>query len=154
MSQMVEVLSVFFAGMLAGEEFVVRYGVHPALRCLEERVQIRARQSLIRRLRVLVPVIFALTAVTGVVALILGGSAAGAGFRWAGVVALLGWVAVTVVGTVPINKGALDWRPEAPPANWRMLVERWERLDVVRASAAILSFVFVLTAMATQLIGG
>lgn len=32
-----EFVSLFLAGLLAGEELVVRYGVHPSLAILDER---------------------------------------------------------------------------------------------------------------------
>lgn len=83
----------------------------------------------------------------------MSGSEPGFGFRLAGVLALLIFILTTLIGTVPINKGALAWNPDAPPRNWKLLVRRWERLDVVRSSAAILAFVFFLTAVALQLVG-
>ena len=147
---LIRFLCVFLAGILAGEELVVRYGVHPALGALDAPSQIRARQALIIRLRVLVPAIFLLTAASAIAVLILDGSGAGFAFRCAAVAALLCWILVTAIGTVPINKGTLDWRPEAPPANWRALVTRWERLDVIRSSAAVLAFAFLLTAAGLQ----
>ncbi len=142
----ISLLSVFLAGILAGEEVVVRYGVHPSLATLDERSQIQARQGLIRTLRVQVPSVFAATAVSAVAALILDGADDGLGFRVAGVLALLAWILVTAIGTVPINKGALEWQPDAPPANWRALVGRWEQLDVIRSCMAMLAFAFLLIA--------
>ncbi|MDB4865947.1 MAG: hypothetical protein JWR03_280 [Cohnella sp.] len=149
----IEFVSLFLTGILAGEEFVVRYGVHVSLANLDEQSQIRVRQALILRLRVLVPAMFLPTAVSGVAVLILNGSGPGFGFRCAGVLALLIFILTTIIGTVPINKGALAWRPDAPPSNWKQLVIRWERLDVVRSSVAILAFAFFLTAAALQLAG-
>lgn len=149
----IEFVSIFLAGILAGEEFVVRYGVHVSLAKLDEPSQIRVRQVLILKLRLLVPAIFLPTAISGVAVLIMSGSEPGFGFRWAGVLALLIFILTTLIGTVPINKGALAWNPDAPPRNWKLLVRRWERLDVVRSSAAILAFVFFLTAVALQLVG-
>lgn len=149
----IEFVSIFLGGILAGEEFVVRYGVHVSLAKLDEPSQIRVRQALILKLRLLVPAIFLPTAISGVAVLIMSGSEPGFGFRWAGVLALLIFILTTLIGTVPINKGALAWNPDAPPRNWKLLVRRWERLDVVRSSAAILAFVFFLTAVALQLVG-
>ncbi|WP_063565807.1 DUF1772 domain-containing protein [Paenibacillus sp. O199] len=149
----IEFVSIFLGGILAGEEFVVRYGVHVSLAKLDEPSQIRVRQALILKLRLLVPAIFLPTAISGVAVLIMSGSEPGFGFRLAGVLALLIFILTTLIGTVPINKGALAWNPDAPPRNWKQLVRRWERLDVVRSSAAILAFVFFLTAVALQLVG-
>jgi hypothetical protein len=46
------------AGTLAGEEFVIRYGVRAPVASLDPQLEIRLRQALIRRLHVLVPAIF------------------------------------------------------------------------------------------------
>jgi hypothetical protein len=102
---------------------------------------------------VLVPVLFVLTAASGIAILTLGGSGSGFGFRCAGVIALLTFSLITFLGTVPINKGALAWRLDAPPSNWRALVSRWERLDIARCWAAVLAFTFFLTAAAVQMSG-
>jgi uncharacterized membrane protein len=57
----------------------------------------------------------------------------------------------TFFGTVPINAAALGWSPEAPPANWKAQVDRWERLNTVRAWAALVAFACFLTAAAIRL---
>jgi uncharacterized membrane protein len=56
----------------------------------------------------------------------------------------------TFIGTVPINEALLTWRPDAPPENWKTIIKRWERLDMVRAWAAITAFACFLTAVASQ----
>lgn len=149
----IQFISLLLAGILAGEEFVVRYGVHVSLANLDEQSQIRVRQSLILKLRVLVPAIFLPTAISGVAVLFLNVTGPSFGFQCAGVLALLVFIMTTLIGTVPINKGALDWQPDAPPSNWKQLINRWERLDVIRSSAAILAFASFLTAVALQLAG-
>ena len=111
----IEFAALFLAGLLAGEEFVVRYGVRGPLAALDDRAHIEFRQGLIRTLRVLVPAIFGPALAAGVAAAIAAGAGPGVALRWAGVLALLGWALVTLFGTVPINSGALDWRPAAPP---------------------------------------
>lgn len=146
----IEFISLFLAGILAGEELVIRYGVHMSLAGLDDQSQIKVRQALILKLRVLVPAIFLPTAVSGVAVLVLSGSEPGLFFRWAGVLALLLFILVTLIGTVPINKGALEWKHDAPPSNWKSLIRRWELLDVVRSSAAVLAFACFLTAVALQ----
>jgi Domain of unknown function (DUF1772) len=141
-----EFVNLFCAGILAGIEFVVRYGIRGSITVLDEQPQIRLRQALIRRLRVAVPIVFASTALSAVAVTIL----AGTGFRYAGLLAVLSWTLVTFVGTVPINKATLTWQPAAPPANWRALVRRWERLDTARWWAAALVFALFLTAAAAS----
>jgi uncharacterized membrane protein len=140
----IEFAALFLTGLLAGEEFVVRYGVRGPLAALDDRAHIEFRQGLIRTLRVLVPAIFGPALAAGVAAAIAAGTGPGVALRWAAVLALLGWALVTLFGTVPINSGALDWRSAAPPADWKALIARWERLDTIRTWAAVLAFALFL----------
>ncbi|WNV88930.1 DUF1772 domain-containing protein [Umezawaea sp. Da 62-37] len=145
-----ELVSLFLLGLLAGEEFVVRYGVHGAMAVLDERGQVLARQGLITRLKVLVPSIMVPAVLTGAAVTILGGTGAGFGFRLAGAAVLLAFVLFTFLGTVPINQRIGDWDADAPPADWRAEFRRWERIDVFRSSAAILAFALFLLAVGVR----
>ena len=140
MDTIIAAASVFLAGLLAGEELIVRYGVHPALVALDDATQVRARQSLIYRLRVLVPVVFFAALAAAVAALVLGGTGAALGFRIAAVAALVVWLGTTFGGTVIVNSAVIEWKPEAPPENWRAMITRWGRIDVVRSTAAVVAF--------------
>jgi hypothetical protein len=137
-------------GVLAGEELVIRFGVRAPVAGLEERPQIQLRQALIRRLRVLVPMIFGLSLLSGAAAAALGGSGVTFGFRCAGLLALVAFISITLIGTVPINKATLTWDADAPPDDWRTLVKRWERLDNARTWAASAAFGLFLAAMALR----
>jgi uncharacterized membrane protein len=141
-------ISLFGAGLLAGEEFVIRYGVRAPLASLDDRSHIRTRQALIRTLRVLVPAIYLPTVVLAITSTVLDGAGSGAAFRSAAVLALLGWISVTVGGTVPINSAAFDWDASAPPADWRARIDRWERLNSVRAWLAIAAFALLIAGIA------
>jgi uncharacterized membrane protein len=136
-------ISVFFAGLLAGEEVVVRFGVRGPLAALPDESHIRLRQGLIRTLRVLVPAIFVPALITAAVAAAADASV----WRWAAVVALGGWATTTFLGTVPINAAALAWSPAAPPPGWQTTISRWERLDSVRTVAAVLAFALTLAGL-------
>jgi len=148
-----ETLGVLLAGLLAGEEFVVRYGVQPAISSLDDRPHILARQALVRRLRVLVPIIMIPTVLVGVAVLVVAGTGDGIGFRWAGVFALVAFVLFSFLGTVPINIQVNDWLVDSPPSDWQATVRRWQRIDVFRSSAAILAFICFLIALAVQVPG-
>jgi hypothetical protein len=137
---LIEFVSLFFAGMLAGEEFIVRYGLSGPLAALDDRPHIRLRQLLIRKLRVIVPILFFAAFLPGIAAMVINGPGPGFGFRCAGVLALFIWILITLIGTAPINKGALTWPPAAPPANWKAKIDLWKRLDTFRAWLAILAF--------------
>jgi hypothetical protein len=143
-----EFIELFCAGLLAGAEFIVCFGVRSTITVLDEQPQVQLRQALIRRLRVLVPALNVPTLLSAVAVTILAGIGEGFGFRCMGLLAVLVWTVTTFLGTVPINKAALTWRPDAPPKDWRAVVSRWERLDKVRFWAAVLAFAFFLTAVA------
>ena len=144
-------INLFFAGMLAGIEFVIHYGLRTPAEILDEQSQLQLRQALVLRLRVLVPAFFVPAAVLGIALTVLNSAAPGFGFRCAGVVAILTWIVIRVIGTVPINSATLTWQPSAPPKNWKALVNHAERFHIVGVWAAILAFAFFLTAVALQL---
>ncbi len=144
-------VNIFFAGMLAGIEFVIHYGLRGPSEMLDEHAQLQLRQALVMRLRVLVPAFFAPTAVLGIALTILNAGAPGFWFRCAAVFAVCTWILIRVVGTVPINSATADWQLSAPPKNWKALVKRAERFHIVGVWAAILAFAFFLTAVALKL---
>jgi len=144
-------VNVFFAGMLAGIEFVIHYGLRGPAEILDEHSQLQFRQALVLRLRVLVPAFFVPAAVLGIALTVLNSAAPGFGFRCAGVVAILTWILIRVIGTVPINSATLTWQPSAPPKNWKALVNHAERFHIVGVWAAVLAFAFFLTAVALKL---
>lgn len=143
----VEFLNLFFAGVLAGEELVICYGVRTVVAALDQQPQIQLRHALIRNMRALVPGTFVLTALSGVAAMSLDGTGAGFVLRCLAALGLLIWVVATLLGTAPINKDTLTWRPDAPPNNWRVLVARRELFDMARCWAAVISFAFMVAAV-------
>ncbi|GHO56796.1 DUF1772 domain-containing protein [Ktedonobacter robiniae] len=145
-------VSLFFAGILAGALFVIDYGVgHAVAAILDEQSQIQVRQTLIRSLRILMPVIFILTILLGVAITVLDGFDQGFAFRLAGLLVVLTSFLLALIGTAPINAAVLTWQPAAPPKNWRTLVSRWQRFDRARTWVAIMAFALFLTATALKL---
>lgn len=144
-------VNIFFAGMLAGIEFVIHYGLRAPAEMLDEPSQLKLRQAMVLRLRVLVPAFFVPTAVSGIAVTVLDGVAPGFWFRCAALLALLTWALIRVVGTVPINSATLTWQPNAPPKNWKALVNHAEQFHIVGVWAAVLAFAFFLTAVALKL---
>jgi uncharacterized membrane protein len=139
-------MNLLCAGLLAGEEFVIRYGVRGPLASLDPEPGIRLRQALIYKLRVLVPAMFGLALLSGIAVALLGGLGSGFDFRCAGLLSLVTFISITLAGTVPINKAALTWNPSAPPEGWQAMIRRWEQLDTLRTWAAIAAFGFFLAA--------
>ena len=152
LTTVLDFVTVFFAGLLAGALFVIDYGVGRAVAAvLDEQAHILVRQALILRLRVLVPAIFVLAILLGIAITVLDGIDPGFAFRLAGLLVVLTSFLLTLLGTAPINSAVFDWQPSAPPKNWRSLISRWERFDRARTWAAVAAFALFLTAMALTL---
>jgi uncharacterized membrane protein len=132
-----EFVNLFCSGLLAGIEFIVFFGVRTSLQVLSAEPQIQIRQVLM--------------AMTGITVVVLRGTAPGFLCRCAGMLAVLTWALVTFAGTVPINEALLTWRPDALPENWRAVIKRWERLDMIRTWAALTAFACLLVAVAMRL---
>ncbi|MEO8527879.1 MAG: DUF1772 domain-containing protein [Pseudolysinimonas sp.] len=142
-----EIVSVVLAGLLAGIEFIVRWGVQPALSALEDRPHLAARQSLIKRLRILVPAIGLPAAILAIVAAIVGTSSDGSLLRWLGAGFLVVFFGIAFGGTVPINIKVDAWSLDAPPADWKDVIRRWQAIDVFRSTAALVAFVLLVVAL-------
>lgn len=145
------IVQLVLVGLLAGEEAIVRWGVQPALRSLPDDAHVRARIALVKRLKVVVPVLMVPAVLASIALLIVAGASDGLAWRIAGAAALLAFVLASFLGTVPINIGVNEWDPARPPADWRAVVVRWERIDVLRSSAAVLSFVLFAIAVGVAL---
>ena len=147
-----DVVSVFFAGLLAGIEFVIHYALRAPSETLDEQAQLQLRQALVLRLRVLVPAFFVPTAVSAIAATALDGAAPGLWLRGAGLLGVLIWIVIRVIGTVPINSATLTWQLSAPPKHWKALVNHAERFHDVGVWAAVLAYACFLTALALKLV--
>ena len=119
---------------------------------LTEWSQLRLRQSLILRLRILVPAFFVPTAFSGAAVAFLDGMGPGFRFRCAGMLALIVWIAVRGIATVRINSATLMWDAEAPPKNWRALVDRAERFHILGVGVSVVAFVSFLMSAVLSLV--
>ena len=128
------------AGLLAGMEFAIHYGLRSPATVLADSAQLQLRQAMVRRLRVLVPAIFAPTLLTGIAATVVAGTLSANWWRGAALLALLIWIVIRVIGTVPINSATMDWSLAAPPADWKAQVDHAERFHTVGVWAAVLAF--------------
>ncbi|WP_336632331.1 MULTISPECIES: anthrone oxygenase family protein [unclassified Microbacterium] len=144
-------VQLVLAGLLAGEELIVRWGIQPAISSLPDDAHVRTRIALVRRLKVVVPILMVPTLLASVALVIAAGGADGFAWRIAGMAAMVVFALSSFLGTVPINMGVNDWDPAAPPANWRHVVTRWERIDVLRSSAAAAGFILFTVALVAQL---
>ena len=146
-----DLVNVFFAGLLAGIEFVIHYGFRTPAETLDERSQLQLRQALVLRLRVMVPAFFVPTAVLGIALTVFNSTAPGFGLRCAGVAAILIWIVIRVIGTVPINSATVAWQLNAPPRNWKELVNHAERFHIIGVWVSVLAFALFLTAAMLKL---
>jgi hypothetical protein len=143
-----EIASVFFAGLLAGMELALHYGVRGPTGVLDDRSLLLLRQALVVRLRVFVPALFLPTTVCAIVGLLLDTAAPGEWLRLAGVLALILWIVIRVVGTVPINSATLTWRVGKPPPDWKARVRHAERFHDVGVWAVVFAFACFLVGVA------
>jgi hypothetical protein len=148
---LLEFVSLFFAGILAGVEIVIHYGLRAPAATLDERAQLALRRALVFRLRVLVPAFFVPAALAAIAVTVVDGGARGFDCRGAALAAIAVWTATRVIGTVGINSATIEWQPSAPPANWRALVDRAERFHIVGVWAAVAAYALLLTAVALRL---
>ncbi len=148
-----EFFNLFCAGILAGMEVAIHFGFTAPAETLDERAQLRLRQALVLRLRVLVPLFFVPTALSAIFVLASDGAAPGLWFRAVAAVALLVWIGIRIVGTVPINSATLEWQLDAPPKNWKALVNHAERFHTLGVAAAVMAFACFLAAVALRLGG-
>ena len=144
-------VNIFFAGILAGIEFVMHYGLRTPVEVLDETSQLQLRQALVLKLRVLVPAFFFPTAISALAVMVLDAAAPGFWYRCIGMLAILIWIAIRIIGTIPINSATLTWQLEAPPRNWKELVNHAERFHIIGVWAVVMAFALFLTAMILKL---
>jgi hypothetical protein len=133
-------MNVFFAGILAGLEIALHYGLHTPVQVLSDDSQLRLRKALVLRLRVLVPAVFVPFALSAIAVAVLERDAPGAWLRYTAILAVLVWVGVRVIGTIPINSATTTWDVGAPPEDWKALVDHAERFHIVGVWAAVVGF--------------
>jgi hypothetical protein len=146
-------LNLLCAGILAGIEIAIHYGLTGPAELLAETPQIRLRQALILRLRWLVPAFFMPTALTAIALMILQYTSSGMLLRMLGTLCVLIWIFVRFIATVRINSATLEWDADAPPKDWKRQITDAERFHIVGTWAAIMIFVlFLIAALASKTI--
>lgn len=138
--------NLFVVGMIAGMEFAIHRGLSRYTAVLNNASQIRLRQVLILRSRIVVPAIFIPAAATGILIVVFDRHASGIWLRIGGMLAVLTWVVIRVLASASINSSVLGWKPANPPDGWRALVSRAERFRITALCAAVMAFVFFAVA--------
>jgi hypothetical protein len=144
-------VNLFFAGILAGMEIVIHYGLRAPTEVLSDQSQLQLRQALVLRLRVLVPAFFVPTALSAIAIAVLEGAAVGLWLRCVGLLATLVWIVIRIIGTVPINSATLTWELAAPPKDWKAQVARAERFHDIGVWVMVLSYACFLATTAVSL---
>lgn len=139
-------VSLLLAGVLAGFEIGIHYGLGAPPASVPEDAQILLRQTMVLRLRVLAPAIFLPTLASALALFFTERSGPDAWLRGFAVGALGLWIVIRAVRTIPVNSTTLTWQPNAPPSNWRKLVEKTEKAHVLAAWAAVVAFACLLAA--------
>jgi hypothetical protein len=98
-----------------------------------------------------VPAFFLPTLLSAIAIALLEGAAAGLWLRCGGLLALLVWIVIRIVGTVPINSATLTWDIAAPPTDWKTQIARAERFHDVGVWAVIFSYACFLANTAVVL---
>ena len=62
-------------------------------------------------------------------------------------VLIIGDMAVTLVGNVPINKQIQIWNIAAPPPEWAKLRDRWEKLHTIRTLLIVSGFALFVSSV-------
>ena len=146
--QVLEVATVVVAGTMVGNELAIAVFVHPQLSRLDDGSHLRAVQPLAAVLGAVMPFWYALTLIgTLLVAFVsrpAGTSGHGTVLAAAGLFAAM--IVYTLLLPVPINNQVALWRPEALPAGWRALRQRWDRLHAFRVVVLVVAFVLLVAA--------
>jgi hypothetical protein len=90
-------------------------------------------------------------AVSGIAVAVIDHAAPGLWFRCTGMLAVLVWIVIRVIGTVPINSATLTWDAGTPPKNWRAQVDHAERFHIFGVWAAVIAFASFMAAVALKL---
>jgi hypothetical protein len=98
------------------------------------------RQALIRRLRIVMPPLMVTAGGSvGLVALLQYRTGAFLPSCLSLMCAVVP-IGVSGLGNGPLMLRVLTWSPDTPPADWSEVIDRWERLDTLRRTAAVGAF--------------
>jgi hypothetical protein len=65
----------------------------------------------------------------------------------AALILIIGDMAVTLAGNVPINKQVQSWKVTAPPPEWAALRDRWEKLHTMRTVLIVSGFALLASSI-------
>ena len=65
----------------------------------------------------------------------------------AALILIIGDMAVTLAGNVPINKQVQSWEVASPPPEWASLRDRWEKLHTMRTVLIVCGFALLASSV-------
>lgn len=138
-------LTILSAALLAGIMFGIWIGYNPIN--LSEPSYIEQQQNMIRRLKVLMPLLGLATIVLTVVSAFLNKQSK-ITFISLLIAAMFLVVSglITRFGNQPINDIVMTWSVDSPPANWIELRDKWLSLHIIR-TVIVLSALCILILM-------
>jgi uncharacterized membrane protein len=136
--------NLVLAGMLAGNEFGTWAAVHPSLERLAPQERIRAEQELTCRFGAIMPAWMGSAVASCVLALVSSRGTAGFRSTVLGTACLVGMLASTRIGNVPINARVIEMDPERDQEEFAELRERWDRLHALRVALNVAGLGFLV----------
>ena len=137
--------NLLFAGLLAGAVLAVWLADNPAR--MGAAFYIEFQQSRIRALTLPMPLLGGLTMLsTLALAWLARGQAPLLVLTLAALACGLAGMLITIKGNFPINDLVMTWSPQAPPADWTSLRDRWWAWHCARTAVTVASFALLLAA--------
>jgi len=141
-------LSLFFSGLLVGNELAVAVFIHPVLYSVSDEAHVRVAKPLARRLGHSMPLWYALSLVFAILQmLIMRAAPAAPAARWLCCAAAM-LLALIIVHTIllpaPINNRIARWDIDRLPTDWLSMRRRWDLYHRVRVLLLIVVMVLLI----------
>ena len=133
--------AIVITGVLAGVLFAVQIAQIPVQRGLGARDFVLVKSRFEQQYGPKMPAVVVATLLAPVVIYVAAG-----GWSTALVLVVIGHVcsaavlAVTAIYNLPVNRQAIGWDPERPPADWEALRDRWHLGNAIRLPISVAAF--------------
>jgi uncharacterized membrane protein len=142
-----EVFTTVVVGVMVGVEFSVAFVINPILDGLPGDSGLRGRAHGGRMLGAVMPVWYITSLVFVAVWVIAGWHRHGTGLVVTAGALLILSVIMSILLLVPINNRGKTWTPDDRPADWKQLMNRWDRFHYVRVAIIIAAFALLVAAL-------
>lgn len=149
MNRVLKLGHLFAFALLAGFMAVVQWSLVPAQNRLDGSAYTTLEQGMNKVLTLLMPALMIISLVTGL-GVLVGAFRERIRTRWlslVGVASLVVMVISTLIINAPINSAIDTWNPDAPPADWQALRDRWEMGHALRSYVGLGGFLAALAAV-------